>query len=741
LKNPGGRLHRTVPVVVLITCAAVGPRARAQQVAGADTTEAGAYLDAGAAQIVRRARERREGVDRSLLGYRALASQRIGVGLRALRRDRILYHQELAARIEWHRGDTARVEALGAVAGVPIASDRGTLPDGLRSLLGDLAFDPDRDLFRFGVETDSGEGLRHPLAPGSEAYYRFRSGDTTVFDFPDGRKLRVVELEVIPRRSEFRLVSGVFWFDASTYGLVRAVFRPARPFDLAVDADSGDADEVPAVLRPVRVDIRYLTIEYGLEAYRWWLPRIVAADLVVTLGKLAQMPVRFERLYRDYQVDGGGGLPPPRPLPLPVPAAGARGAGRGPVRARVTVRLGDRADSADSGRQRSDSAFPVVVLVPSDTAVLASSPYLPPAFFEPGAQMVSEAELREIGREARLLPSLALPARAALRWAPRDPTLLRYNRVEGLSLGAQFDAGTDRLAVDAAARIGWADRVPNAELGLSHSATALRLRFAAYYRLAAVDPDTKPFGIGNSLGSLVLGRDDGDYYRALGAEITVAPALVNSQWYDWRLYAEQQRPVPKETDASLPRLFSSAHRFRENVSASAADQLGASLTLRAQRGADPTRPILGARAYLEAATGTFALARGSVTLRAALPLPVGVAAALEVAGGSSVGTVPPQALWYLGGPATMRGYGGAAAAGEAFWRARLDLASRATGARLVLFGDAGWAGARTDFGPTAMLLSWGVGASFLDGLVRLDLARALRHPAGWRVDLYWDGAL
>ena len=44
-----------------------------------------------------------------------------------------------------------------------------------------------------------------------------------------------------------------------------------------------------------------------------------------------------------------------------------------------------------------------------------------------------------------------------------------------------------------------------------------------------------------------------------------------------------------------------------------------------------------------------------------------------------------------------------------------------------------------DFDP--LLLSAGVGASFLDGLVRLDLARALRTPTGWRVDLYLDAAL
>jgi hypothetical protein len=35
----------------------------------------------------------------------------------------------------------------------------------------------------------------------------------------------------------------------------------------------------------------------------------------------------------------------------------------------------------------------------------------------------------------------------------------------------------------------------------------------------------------------------------------------------------------------------------------------------------------------------------------------------------------------------------------------------------------------------------GVGASFLDGLLRIDLARALKSPKGWRLDLYLDGIL
>jgi hypothetical protein len=89
----------------------------------------------------------------------------------------------------------------------------------------------------------------------------------------------------------------------------------------------------------------------------------------------------------------------------------------------------------------------------------------------------------------------------------------------------------------------------------------------------------------------------------------------------------------------------------------------------------------------------------------------------------------------------LRGYGGSAAVGESFWRGRLEVAARSPAARFALFGDAGWAGVRAGFAKQAPLLAWGVGASFLDGLVRLDVARGVRWPAGWRVDFYMDGAL
>jgi hypothetical protein len=323
---------------------------------------------------------------------------------------------------------------------------------------------------------------------------------------------------------------------------------------------------------------------------------------------------------------------------------------------------------------------------------------------------------------------------------------MRYNRVEGLSFGVRADVERDPFALDASARLGFADLLPNAEIGVSRTGTRARFRLAGYSRLAAVDPVTRPFGVGNSLGALLFGRDDGDYVRAHGVDLQLTPGPSGRSWYALRLYAEAQRTAAKGTDLSLRRLWESGHRFRPMVPALRANQLGLALTVRGQRGADPARLVASGEVYGEAATGDARFARGALTTRVALPLPVGVATAFEASAGTSAGTVPAQSLWYLGGPATLRGYAGAAAVGEAYWRARLDVGSRLSAARVALFGDAAWAGPRADFAANAPfkgtpLLGWGIGASFLDGLIRLDAARSLRRPAGWRVDLYWDGAL
>jgi hemolysin activation/secretion protein len=239
---------------------------------------------------------------------------------------------------------------------------------------------------------------------------------------------------------------------------------------------------------------------------------------------------------------------------------------------------------------------------------------------------------------------------------------------------------------------------------------------------------------------LFLGRDDGDYFRGIGAELTISPPVTLPPSFSIRVYAERQRPVEKETDASLPHLFNKDHLFRPNVAADSADQLGGSITFRTQRGLDPERNRWNADVTVDGGAGTFEFARVSSTLRVTAPLGR-MAAALELGGGMSTGRVPVQSYWYLGGPGTMRGYDGNAQSGDAFWRGRVELGNQWPAARLVLFSDVGSAGSREHLSVANSLVSVGVGASFLDGLVRVDFAWAVRSPNGFRVELYSDAAL
>jgi len=310
-----------------------------------------------------------------------------------------------------------------------------------------------------------------------------------------------------------------------------------------------------------------------------------------------------------------------------------------------------------------------------------------------------------------------------------------------LGLGARGDLDLGRLRLDGTAYIATTDGELDLQAGVVHETGAARFRFAGYRRLAGVDPTARSLGIGNSLGALLLGRDDGDYFRATGAELTVAPPVTLPQRFTIGCYAETQRRALKRTDFSLPHALHDIHVFRPNITADSADQFGASLTLRTQRGIDPALPQWTAEVTLDGSVGTYRFGRASSTVRVSAPLGPNLAGAVELAGGMADGVVPVQSYWYLGGPGTMRGYGGNASRGDAFWRARFELANRWPAARVVLFADVGRAGPREQLSLARALAGVGVGASFIDGLFRLDFTRAVRTPNGWRLDFYTDAAL
>jgi hypothetical protein len=334
-----------------------------------------------------------------------------------------------------------------------------------------------------------------------------------------------------------------------------------------------------------------------------------------------------------------------------------------------------------------------------------------------------------------------LLAQPQLTYSLFDPGMLRYNRIEGLSVGSSAAVDLGAYVVSGNARIGLADLEPNFEFEIEKPGRSMTLSLGAYRRLNGTEPLRSPFSIGNSLGSLLFGRDDADFYRSLGVELRGEAAGASGGLYWWRLYGQRERSADVETEFSLRNLLDDGHTVRPNIVADANNAVGAEGVLGVSRGLDPTGFRIGAELYGNAATGTFNYARAALTLRLGIPLPGPFDLATEYAAGTSVDSIPLQHRWYVGDAGTLRGYSTGVLTGEAFWRGRAEIGYGLPAVRLVAFSDVAWAGPRDRFAEAKPLLSVGAGISIMDGILRFDVARGLRAPKGWAATLYYDAAL
>lgn len=424
---------------------------------------ADAYLDERARETVRRARERRAMYDARIRAYSATAVERMSMGLRAGIAERLMYRRETASRIDWTL-DTVRVEVLGAREVAPMFSGTPGVPADLHGYMPSLAFDPVDSEMMLRLDSTS---LRHPLAADGEAHYRFESGDSSVISLPDGRTVRLHELRILPRRRDPQLISGSFWVDAATYAVVQAYFRQARGYEASRDTDDcGLSCRIAlAVVRPVRMELEYIAIDYGLWDLHWWMPRSIAARGVVQAGRFT-VPASFERRYSDYTVEGdtiaaaaaldeetrSRPCRPPTMMSINVGAGApdsARVARADSIRAtrRAERREARRAARAEEGleplpeAEECDRTF--IIDTPGDSVLLASE-LLPASIYSSDAGVLGPAELEAIASGLRRIP-------AAL-WQLQSPTVMvpadvRYNRVEGLfaSAGAIMDLGVLKI--------------------------------------------------------------------------------------------------------------------------------------------------------------------------------------------------------------------------------------------------------------------------------------------------------
>lgn len=739
-----------------------------------------AFKSTAARTLLQRARAARLSQDSALMSYDAKAYSRVsaGMGFSKIGRDRLIFRHENATRVQWRRDVGAWIDVKGARTAIPVAPEeaRQETADELNdSDMTPIPYFPGQEplisLNGGGVVKTSVDerDLVHPLAEGAEAYYTYAMGDSVTFRLPDARTIELRELKVRPRETKWNVAVGSLWFDVATGQLVRGAYRLAVPMDIWAIVDEQDStarDEIPVwvkpLISPMRAQVSAVAVEYGLYQGRFWLPRLRSAEGDAQVSFM-HVPFKLEQSFRYASVNGTDSLPPIVVAETAHPPDSLsetdRDKWRDSVRevrretrraVRDSVRQGLKADpeKCDSTgyrlttrRQSRSSDLKIAVRVPCDLDALEHSAELPKSIYDDGEELFGSRE-----KDALLREALKMGAQPPFAFGAVPPTLkwglefVRFNRVEGLSAGALLEQPLGAgYSASLLARVGHADFEPNAELTLARSNLATTIRGRAYNRLVSASDWGNPLSFGSSISALLFGRDEGFYYRATGAEIEwehTRGALLT-----WKMFAERQRTAAADNGFSL------GPRFIPNITTRTGQFAGMAARVVHTKGLDPN----GFRLFTDLrAEGAASDSAGAAYGRGALELTFtqglgrvaggggAVAAALTLSGGTSVGALPIQRQWYLGGSHTVRGQkADTSQTGNAYWLGRLELGRTIQAVRPIVFGDIGWVGNRDSLSAVGRPMSGvGIGASVLDGLIRADLARGLYPQRRLRLDLY-----
>ena len=714
--------------------------------------------------LLERARAARLRQDSALMSYDATAYLRIsaGMGFSKIGRDRLIFRHENVTHVQWHRNVGAWIDVKGARTAIPVAPDeaQNETNDELNdSDMTPVPYFPGQEpllsLNGSGIVKSSVDehDMVHPLAEGAEAYYTYEAGDSVTFRLPDSRTIELRELRVRPRQSKWNVAVGSLWFDLRTGQLVRAAYRLAIPMDVWAVVDEEDStakNDIPIwvkpLISPMRAQISAIAVEYGLYQGRFWLPRIRSAEGDAQVSFM-HVPFKFEQSFKYASVNATDSLPEIRvadalPEPPDSLSEDERDKWRDSVRdARPEAHTLSGCTSADSTRVFTHSSYQtgnvrIAVRVPCNLQALEHSPDLPKSIYDEGEEIFGSKE-----RDALIKEALSMGAQPPFAIGAIPPTLkwglefTRFNRIEGFSTGAlveqQLGGG---YTASLLGRIGSADREPNGVLTVARSNLTTTLRGRVYNRLVSANDRGNPLSFGSSLSALLFGRDEGFYYRTTGAELEwerTRGALLT-----WRLFAERERTAAVENNFSL------GPKFIPNISARTANFAGVSTRVIHSAGLDPRgfRMFTDLRfegAVSDSASTTYG--RGAVDLTFIQGIGQ-AAAALTVSSGASVGDLPAQRRWYLGGTQTIRGQRpDTARSGNAYWFSRLELGRPVNAIRPMVFGDIGWVGDRSAYREVGRPMSGvGIGASMLDGLIRADVSRGIFPQRRVRLDVYLD---
>jgi hypothetical protein len=709
-----------------------------------DPADTSAFSNRPTRELIERAIARHGALDQAVLDYTARFRYRLSFGLGRRRWAMVpnVSVEEQEGRVQWAQPNDLRVEIIGRRTAARQSGLRMTstfdrpwfIP---RSLSDSIRV--------FGNEVPPRAAV-HPLAAEGPAWYSYRLSDSVQLTTPEGRRVKLLGVEVLPRRNGPSLVAGRLWLDAERSDLVRFSFRFVGT-ELWLDPD--EDDDGPSPDRINRIVSRILTLdadlEYALQEERFWMPYRQTVSGRVELPWFGELVIPFQAstTFEDYEVNTDRpivftvALPPDTADPYTMHAAIE--AHRDSVREERRRRRREGGELPEDDLPRDDAGRwengrYEIHRAPGDSLrAYAGWSHTLSLSDDPIADREVRQVQSDLERMAVGLPSeLTGRRRHGFTWE-RIVDAVRYNRVQGAApgLGYQWQLPGDGFtALRAEARFGLSDSRLTGGLTITREAPGARWSLAGYRDIRSNDPFGRGNGFGNSLNALFAGHDDADYHLAQGARLTREGALGLGLELTTVLTVEDQQSVRREARSWLNDALGGTGRFPVNPPIT--DGTYARILVRLDYGAFRSRWHLAADVLGRSERATARIYGGG-----SRPLwRLGGMATLGVRAGLTTADPLPQQAFRVGGLNTVRGFDYGTRGGQAFWAAQFDWSLRRGLVQPVVFVDAGQGGNASGFFETPVIAGAGGGLSLLGGLLRFDLSHPLSNGgSGLRFDL------
>jgi hypothetical protein len=644
--------------------------------------------------LARRAIARRQHAasDTALHDYKAQAHGflfflgQLGEGLAAP--PRLVKADQLELEVYWKAPDLSKQRIVGW-------RDQAELPT-------DIAYHTDhlgivQNNFGDAIRLGGGDEVRdvpHPLAPGGPALYDYALGDTTVIELPQ-RVVRVVALQVRPKRFDQAGIVGTVYLDAESADLVRLSFS----FTAAAYLDR-ELEDVSIVL------------DNALWEDRFWLPYH------------QELEIRRRARWLD----------------MPI---------RGIIRGRWEV----DGYQLNVGLARSWFVGPEITAVPK--AERDSFPWTEPlaTAIQGAAEPVRQGDLDKVRAEiAEIAGRHAISSLGTrLPGARTVSDVVHVNRVEGLALGGGvvWRARSDARELRAFASYGLADRGAKGRITGVVKPGHGTLQGEVYRVVRDVGDVPVIAPILNSLSAQEFGDDYGHYYLATGARLAYSQGF--GAHGTWRV------SLAREAIGSLAvHAEPASGAYAPNPAFGGPDQSVVELYLRRPSAGLSAPRDIAATLGLEGGRLDGGATYARLAAFGHLQLPVGATRALiRVQGGLGSAGLPPHRAFVLGGRGTLLGDDFRAWGGRRMallgveWRVPAPFPSVAAGPGIrtprsflvAPFAEAGWAdepvagtpwvatpGARVTLGIAVELLGllrfeWGMDTQVRSGRFAFDFVR------------------